>query len=81
MKPTSRRILTVNGGSSSIKFALFDVGDSFRRILKGGIDRIGLPDATFSVKNTLSDEVSSNGGRVLTQQTKGTSSCYIERKH
>jgi acetate kinase len=48
--PTSRRILTVNGGSSSIKFALFAVGDPLRRILTGGIDRIGRPDATFSVK-------------------------------
>src|SRR5450631_4259896 len=50
MMPTSRPILTVNGGSSSIKFALFETGDSFRRILKGGIDRIGLPQATFWVK-------------------------------
>jgi acetate kinase len=51
MKQASRRILTVNGGSSSIKFALFEAGDSLRRILQGGIDRIGLPDATFSVKS------------------------------
>ena len=43
-------ILTINGGSSSIKFALFDSGDSLRRILEGGIDRIGLPEATLQVK-------------------------------
>jgi acetate kinase len=49
MKPTNPCILTINGGSSSIKFALFEAGDSFRRILKGGIDRIGLPEATFVV--------------------------------
>src|SRR5665648_1134705 len=43
-------ILTINGGSSSIKFALFEAGDSLRRILEGGIERIGLPEATLRVK-------------------------------
>jgi acetate kinase len=50
MKPTNPRILTINGGSSSIKFALFEAGDSLRRILQGGIERIGLPDATLRVR-------------------------------
>jgi len=43
-------ILTVNGGSSSIKFALFKADGSLQRILDGGIERIGLPDAVFKVK-------------------------------
>ena len=47
MQPANPRILTINGGSSSIKFALFEAGDSLRRILEGGIERIGLPEATF----------------------------------
>ncbi|MDQ2945740.1 MAG: acetate/propionate family kinase [Acidobacteriota bacterium] len=38
-------MLTVNGGSSSLKFALFEPGEPFRRLLKGGIERIGLPGA------------------------------------
>jgi acetate kinase len=46
MKPAKPRILTVNGGS----FALFEAGDSLRRILEGGIGRIGLPEATLRVK-------------------------------
>ena len=50
MKPSNPRILTINGGSSSIKFALFETGDSLRRILGGGIDRIGQPGATLRVK-------------------------------
>ncbi len=50
MKPASSHILTINGGSSSIKFALFEAGDSLRRILEGGIERIGLPEATLRVK-------------------------------
>jgi len=43
-------ILTVNGGSSSIKFALFEAGDCLRRTLEGRIERIGLPDTRFLVK-------------------------------
>jgi acetate kinase len=49
MKPTKPCILTLNGGSSSIKFALFEAADSLQRILAGGIERIGLPDATLRV--------------------------------
>ncbi len=50
MKAAKMRILTINGGSSSIKFALFEAGDLFQRILEGSIKRIGLPDATLQVK-------------------------------
>jgi acetate kinase len=50
MKPVNPRILTINGGSSSIKFAVFEAGDPLRRILEGGVERIGLPEATFAVK-------------------------------
>lgn len=35
------RILTINGGSSSIRFALFETGASLRRIVHGKMDRIG----------------------------------------
>ncbi len=44
------RILTINGGSSSIKFALFEAVDSLQRILEGKIERIGLPKPNFAVK-------------------------------
>ena len=50
IKQSNASILTINGGSSSIKFALFEAGDSLRRILDGGIERIGLSEATFAVK-------------------------------
>ena len=42
MKPTEPRILTINGGSSSIKFALYQVGEPLERGLYGKVDRIGL---------------------------------------
>jgi len=51
MKPSNRRILTINGGSSSIKLALFEPGNSLNLILRGGIERIGLPNAVFRVKS------------------------------
>lgn len=50
MKCSNQRILTINGGSSSIKFALFEAGNSLGRILDGGIERIGLPNAALTLK-------------------------------
>ena len=42
MKPANAHILTINGGSSSIKFALYQVGEPLKRGLVGKVDRIGL---------------------------------------
>jgi acetate kinase len=50
MNRSAPRILTINGGSSSIKFALFEAGGSPRRILEGALERIGLPNGTLRVK-------------------------------
>jgi len=49
MTRQAKYILTINGGSSSIKFALFEVGRSLRRVKTGKIERIGLPEASFMV--------------------------------
>ncbi len=49
MKTIQPRILTINGGSSSIKFALFEATNSLKRILSGSIERIGQPESTFVV--------------------------------
>jgi acetate kinase len=48
-------VLTINGGSSSIKFALFEAGVTLKRILEGQIERIGLPESIFWVKGLLPD--------------------------
>ena len=64
MKPANPRILTINGGSSSIKFALFEVGDQLRRILEGGIERIGLPQTTLRVQGL---NPADNFSRLLTE--------------
>jgi acetate kinase len=44
---TGREILTINAGSSSIKFAVFHGQDALRRGAQGVIDRIGSTDAVL----------------------------------
>jgi len=41
-QPSDARILTINGGSSSIKFALYQIRQLLKRGLYGKVDRIGL---------------------------------------
>src|SRR5579872_7505991 len=52
MNSVNPRILTINGGSSSIKFALFEAADALRRILGGSVERIGLPETALRVKGS-----------------------------
>jgi len=54
MEPASQRaaathILIINSGSSSIKFALFEIADPLKRVLKGTFERVGLQDGELSV--------------------------------
>lgn len=43
------RVLALNGGSSSIKFAIYDLGETAGRVRHGHLDRIGLPGTTLTV--------------------------------
>jgi acetate kinase len=45
-------ILTINGGSSSIRFAVYDAGETARLRLAGKIDRIGLSGTNLTVSET-----------------------------
>jgi len=51
--PTS--ILTINGGSSSIKFALYKAGEPLQRGLYGKVDRIGLSGTNLTFKDPAQD--------------------------
>jgi acetate kinase len=42
-------VLTINSGSSSIKFALFRIGPPLERVLTGKFERVGLPDGELTV--------------------------------
>jgi len=50
MKAALPRILALNGGSSSIKCALYEAGSSLRLVWEGGLERIGHPDTVFRIK-------------------------------
>ena len=44
-------LLTINGGSSSIRFALYDEGEPLRRLLDGKVDRVGLSGTNLTFKD------------------------------
>ncbi len=54
-------VLTLNGGSSSIRFAFFDAAEPSTKLLDGKIDRIGMSGTTLAI-NELK-----NGARQQTQ--------------
>jgi acetate kinase len=49
-------VLTINSGSSSLRFALFKSDESLRQILTGKFDRIGLPDARLSFTDVTANQ-------------------------
>ena len=61
MSTSTESILTINGGSSSIKFAVYGVEMSglLKRGLHGHLDRIGLPDVALTVTDPVTGQPSS----------------------
>jgi acetate kinase len=55
MQPVKLHILTINGGSSSIKFALYEVGEPLQRGFCGTLDRIGLNGTNLTFHDPASD--------------------------
>jgi acetate kinase len=51
MKSNQACVLAINGGSSSIKFVLYQSGETLERKLYGKIDRIGLPGTNLTFKD------------------------------
>ena len=45
-------LLTINGGSSSIRFALYDEDEPLRRLLDGKVDRVGLSGTNLTFKDS-----------------------------
>ncbi len=52
-------ILTINGGSSSIKFALYKTGNSLEQLFSGVIENIGTKKATLNFNNTVDQQENS----------------------
>ena len=75
MKPSDPTILTINGGSSSIKFALYQVGEPLKRGLYGKVDRIGLSGTNLS----FNDSTGKKHDRSLTAADhKSAANCLID---
>jgi acetate kinase len=53
-------VLTINGGSSSIKFALYQAGEPLKRGLHGKIDRIGLSGTNLTCHDPTGSKADSH---------------------
>ena len=58
-------ILTINGGSSSIKFALYQTGEPLEQSFHGSVDRIGLPGTNL----TFSDSTGNKKGNLILESS------------
>ena len=61
MNPDNQGILAINGGSSSIKFALYQAGEPLKQTLFGKIDRIGLQGTNLTFHGLTRKEQRSPG--------------------
>ena len=59
MKSAKENLLTVNGGSSSIKFSLYALEDALVQLLTGAIENIGTKGTKLSFNNIKNDEKNS----------------------
>lgn len=59
MDQKSMHILTINSGSSSLKFALYRTGETEEALYTGNIDRIGLHGSHFQIRDS--------NGKVVTE--------------
>jgi acetate kinase len=75
-------ILTINGGSSSIKFALYQAGEPLQRGLHGKVDRIGLGGTTLAFDDPAANQRDSRS-LAASNHTSAASSLidWIEEQH
>jgi acetate kinase len=62
VKPAHSSVLTINAGSSSIRFAVYENGEPLRRLLDGKVDRVGLPGTKLTFKDSTGQ--SHDGGTI-----------------
>jgi acetate kinase len=76
MKPGSPRVLTINSGSSSIKFALYQTGEPLEQNFHGSVDRISLPGTNL----TFSDSTGHQKGSLILESsdTRSASNFLID---
>ncbi len=54
--PEDESILTINGGSSSIKFSLYKIEDPLKQMFNGQIENIGTKKAKLSFNNSVTEQ-------------------------
>src|SRR5665811_200116 len=57
--PEDECILTINGGSSSIKFSLYKIEEPLKQIFNGQIENIGSAKAKLSFNNSIDQQKNS----------------------
>lgn len=65
MNPAHSSVLAINGGSSSIRFAVYEQGESLRRLLDGKVDRVGLPGTKLTFKDSTDSTGQSHEGGAI----------------
>ena len=59
MKSIKNSLLTINGGSSSIKFALYEIEESLKQLFYGEIENIGTKNAELNFTDAINNEKNS----------------------
>ncbi len=72
----NRVVVTINGGSSSIKFAIYEMAEKLQCKLSGAVNRIGLNNPEFIVKDNNSN-IKSNL-KVRASNFKEAAGCLID---
>jgi acetate kinase len=67
-------ILTINGGSSSIRFALYEIGEPLKQSISGKIDRIGLSGTTLTANDAKGKALAS---RRVSAPDHGTAADFL----
>lgn len=57
MKHLNKCVLTINGGSSSIKFALYEAENNLRLLVRGQIENVGIKGTQLTFTNDVSDRI------------------------
>ena len=74
MKSALPCILTINGGSSSIRFAVYEAGDTPRRRLDGKVDRVGLSGTNLTFKDSAGK---SHDSRTIDPEHNGSAVVFL----
>src|ERR1700730_3900376 len=71
-------VLTVNGGSSSIRFAFYDAPDAATTLLDGKIDRIGLSGTTLTVEDLQHGAKSQNQTQIDAADHRSAAAVFMD---